>query len=924
MKRNQAPSQIMKNKVEGVALEDPTQIETQIDRRSSPRLIAKKKEAGELPSGIQLNNEDFDFNMDDTFESVNVIGSDFKFNDPNLRGEPRQGWEHILKAVVKDGEWVAVKAERPVVTLPELEDLTIFQSEWDDLHAIYVDSAKTYRTFKEMSDLNSENHQGTNGLLEACGCYNSTCFTNVAVSHHWCGFCGHRINGFCMHAFGVRWGVCRGCFIKHSPFPELRIKNRSATDMLSLSKAQSLTILATVPSKAKDMSSTVRSKAPSSTTPHVSKSSSSTSLAPVANVKSTAKKIFEVINRANDTLATKRKLDNESSDDSYPLGDDDLDIPVGKSAKRKKKGVPLKTGPSMQMKDVLARINHSSSDDHDDDDEEEEEEEEEEDDYTKDCRRELSAAAFRRVKLSVVATTVTKTAKSPTTKTAKSPKKKVPTTTRKIIPPVPRDPISSEEDENGSDDEDPDDGVDEPNQDLHVVDVDIEIPEPKLNAGIIVPPKLNQLVARGREELQFLSMQRDKNIQNSMWYLVCAVTYNDFKTGVADDEETGTSTVGATYSEKERYLIYERKFHEAIRSYPDTVCGGTLLEYFQRGINGNGEWPTSFLRYIDQKVSTTSTEKVIKAFKMMKKCPLTKEDARNLSKELIAKVIFGSYIDNCIKTMTAEATTFLNKHWPVEFKSGESPQGHLDAMRRWYWSSVEVKRKAFNAHRSAVRRKQAMGQVVSDEDSDRLMAAFLAKPCYNFKTGCYPDFWLVWFAHGPPACNQRPDFERNLYSFLCINKQTKKSTGTELLEEIALQNKTLRRLNKTTTNNITTPAINNSASHDDAGGTVTTLGANSVRRHFVEVVRRKEQAENSTSNTLQKMEEVILKQLNVLEKTAEHYEKDRTRYQEQLTLVYDDILSCRARLIKLYVELEEMFSDQYQAQVSVHTPDVII
>ena len=53
------------------------------------------------------------------------------------------------------------------------------------------------------------------GLFEFCACDNVDCQQNVATSPHYCGFCLHRMNDYCIEQPNVNtFGICRSYFIE--------------------------------------------------------------------------------------------------------------------------------------------------------------------------------------------------------------------------------------------------------------------------------------------------------------------------------------------------------------------------------------------------------------------------------------------------------------------------------------------------------------------------------------------------------------------------------------------------------------------------------------------------------------------------------------------------------------------------------------
>jgi len=78
----------------------------------------------------------------------------------------------------------------------------------------------------------------------------------------------------------------------------------------------------------------------------------------------------------------------------------------------------------------------------------------------------------------------------------------------------------------------------------------------------------------------------------------------------------------------------------------------------------------------------------------------------------------------------SERRKYVNKQYPKEFKSGETPSGTLQVIRKWYWDDVEGVARAKNNLRG-------------NTNLDRTLADEIAKYRANFQWNWYPGNYRI-------------------------------------------------------------------------------------------------------------------------------------------------------------------------------------
>jgi hypothetical protein len=122
------------------------------------------------------------------------------------------GNEIFLEAKNDGDAWFSMYNKRNVkpVQPDPFFILKLDEHQWNLLKARHSHSVEKYRT----SNIKTDDHG--RGQFTYCGCLLKSCKVNCASSNHYCGFCLHRIHGFCLDLEGT-YGVCHKCFVANYP-----------------------------------------------------------------------------------------------------------------------------------------------------------------------------------------------------------------------------------------------------------------------------------------------------------------------------------------------------------------------------------------------------------------------------------------------------------------------------------------------------------------------------------------------------------------------------------------------------------------------------------------------------------------------------------------------------------------------------------
>ena len=184
------------------------------------------------------------------------------------------------------------------------------------------------------------------------------------------------------------------------------------------------------------------------------------------------------------------------------------------------------------------------------------------------------------------------------------------------------------------------------------------------------------------DELDLISRLSSINVTEQLWHLLCSLVQADYSVVLEDlenekkvDERNPRKKGSPTCTNADRCTMYAEIAEDVLDNYGDTKIGAFILRKFNPDyLSPKPSWPTDI---------TT------KWYNLKNKCRLdlqrwlkkggkkyfTKKEAEVLSNESKVLVYIGSQIMKSIHEADTMANTHLNKHWPYEFKSGQSPTG---------------------------------------------------------------------------------------------------------------------------------------------------------------------------------------------------------------------------------------------------------
>ena len=275
--------------------------------------------------------------------------------------------------------------------------------------------------------------------------------------------------------------------------------------------------------------------------------------------------------------------------------------------------------------------------------------------------------------------------------------------------------------------------------------------------------------------------QLDPDVKTEqLWALACNVVQQMF-----DSENPGKA-----FRVSDRFLMYCNYMEQTITNYPDTTHGMEVLKYFNfNAQSGKAEWPIYFRnKWVSIRQSCRADlSKWIK----QKNCPLTKEELKNMDDAVKARAYIGFMIDSQISATEYIANNHFNKHWPSHFNSGDSPNGLLQIIRRWYYDTIENPRKATNAFKVWANKNKSITDKWNERQKTEDIEKRMSKK--RFTNSWYPPQWLSWYCYGPPTCNSNPVFAKT--EMLHLNKVKAKSRleKEELVTALGAQSKAVRR-----------------------------------------------------------------------------------------------------------------------------------
>jgi len=251
----------------------------------------------------------------------------------------------------------------------------------------------------------------------------------------------------------------------------------------------------------------------------------------------------------------------------------------------------------------------------------------------------------------------------------------------------------------------------------------------QLKDGFIVPPKTRD--AYVIDELEELSRLQQKELSKQLWALVC------IKARAACDQ----LIPGQDEETKERCQLYYEHAIRILQNYGITKDGAHVLRALSSSVDERGSptWPPFFYGaeregsfWFDLKV-TGRNKLNPKAWYKQKNCPLTEDEKKNVSNEvkhLHLTIWIGQSILTKVNQVCLSTNNYVNKQYPKEFKSGETPSGTLQVIRKWYWDDVEGVARAKNNLRC-------------NTNLDKTLTDEIAKYRANFQWNWYPGNYRI-------------------------------------------------------------------------------------------------------------------------------------------------------------------------------------
>jgi hypothetical protein len=173
-------------------------------------------------------------------------------------------------------------------------------------------------------------------------------------------------------------------------------------------------------------------------------------------------------------------------------------------------------------------------------------------------------------------------------------------------------------------------------------------------------------------------------VSEQLWYLLCSLVQSSFSTlletleakkplGEQNKKKKGSPTM----TWPDRFQNYATLAEEVIQNYATKETGAFILGYFyEDDETGKPDWPPSVKRRFYSIKDKGRREYKTWIQKGGKKY-FTEADRKNLNEQCKVMVYVGSKIHDAIQEAETMANTHINKHWPYEFKSGQSPAGNV-------------------------------------------------------------------------------------------------------------------------------------------------------------------------------------------------------------------------------------------------------
>jgi hypothetical protein len=171
-------------------------------------------------------------------------------------------------------------------------------------------------------------------------------------------------------------------------------------------------------------------------------------------------------------------------------------------------------------------------------------------------------------------------------------------------------------------------------------------------------------------------------LTEQLWYLLCSLVQSSFSVVLEDMESTKPENErnprkkgSPTMTFADRFQNYAAIAEEILDTYPETTIGSFVLR--KTYINPDSdiaEWHPNLHRKfvaVKEKCRRDLPKWMMKGGRKL----FTEKERKTLDERAKVMVYIGSKINEAILAADSMANTHVNKHWPYELKSGQSPSG---------------------------------------------------------------------------------------------------------------------------------------------------------------------------------------------------------------------------------------------------------
>ena len=175
----------------------------------------------------------------------------------------------------------------------------------------------------------------------------------------------------------------------------------------------------------------------------------------------------------------------------------------------------------------------------------------------------------------------------------------------------------------------------------------------------------------------------------NLWSLACNVVVDSVAKDVAirdkeqessknkkqDKKKKDQGAVGKDMRTSTRCILYHATMKDCITNFPLRNDGSIILRYFATDDYDKPEWPDYFITFWNEKIE--SCRENLPKWLKQENCFLTTDEHAEMSMIMKLNAYIGSIILAQVDKTEKFANHSVNKHWPSNFKSGESVSGLL-------------------------------------------------------------------------------------------------------------------------------------------------------------------------------------------------------------------------------------------------------